>query len=98
MAASEFSRYESVPVVKLDARVRRYRGNIMVSGAQSEDVLELSEAAERIWLWIDGGRSIREIGRMLADEYEVAEEEACADTAELVEEFVEAGVVDLHTP
>lgn len=83
--------WEWVPRARLDARVRRVDGALLV--ARRQDVLELSETAATIWQLIDGKRSVRAIGEHLATEYDVELEVAVSDVVELVELFAERGLL-----
>src|SRR5687767_14216255 len=50
-------------------------------------VYTLSPVAARIWLLLDGTRSIDEVVSALCDEYDVTREQAAADVAELVSDL-----------
>lgn len=49
---------------------------------------ELNDTGSFLWKHIDGRRSAKELARMLAENYEVGEEVALADTQELLEQLV----------
>ncbi|MER5642202.1 PqqD family protein [Kitasatospora sp. NPDC002227] len=83
----------TVPVPKLEVRVRNVRGVIRI--AVPESAFDLSETAGFIWRRIDGRRTAAEIGRLLAAEYEVTAEEAVADTKEILASLAEEGAIAL---
>jgi Coenzyme PQQ synthesis protein D (PqqD) len=53
----------------------------------------LSPVAARIWQLMDGTRAIADIVAAVCDEYEVTEEVASADVAELLGSLHEAGLI-----
>jgi pyrroloquinoline quinone biosynthesis protein D len=81
-------------VRRLDARIRKLAGSILVAGPQ--EVRELSDTASFVWDRIDGSRTIGEIGEALAAEYDVDVKTATDDVAELVGELVAVEVVTLR--
>lgn len=95
--SGEADRYGDVPMLRLDTSIRRYRGLIRVATSQAEDVLELSDVAGWIFLRIDGTRSVRDIGRELAQQYDIDEETACADTLELLTDLAKAGAITIRS-
>ena len=87
---------DTVPVRRLDSRVRSVGGRFLVAGPTS--ALELDVTARSVWRAIDGGRSVSAIARSLADEYDVDPGTAVGDVVELVEELVRCEVVTLRQP
>jgi len=85
---------DAVPAPRLEARVRNLGDKVLVAGP--EQVLELADTAVVIWKSIDGKRTVREIGSLLASEYDVDEDTATRDVAELVEELVQGEIVRLR--
>lgn len=51
-------------------------------------IYTLNEIAARIWGLIDGRRSVREITRLLTDEYDVSEDVVMDDVSGFIEELV----------
>ncbi|MGW4272667.1 PqqD family protein [Streptomyces sp. SID10815] len=82
---------DQVPSCRPDVRVRNVRGNFLV--AVANNAFELSESASFIWKQIDGRRSVGDIGRLLAGEYEIDEETAIVDTKEILEFLAANGSV-----
>ncbi|MDX2292337.1 MULTISPECIES: PqqD family protein [Streptomyces] len=82
----------TVPRRKLEARMRKYRGVLVVANA--EEAMELDEVAEFIFKKIDGERSLAGIAGILSDTYDIETDEALADIIGMVGEFVEFGVVE----
>jgi hypothetical protein len=80
-----------VPSYRPDVRIRNVRGGYLV--AVAGNAFELSETATFIWKNINGRNSIAEIGKLLADEYDVDEETAIADTKEILQDLATAGSV-----
>jgi hypothetical protein len=58
-----------------------------------DDVYTLNETAARIWELIDGQRSLSEIRDLLVEEFDVGEDEAKQDVADLIAELEAAGTV-----
>jgi hypothetical protein len=83
----------SVPRVRLDASVRRFRGALLV--AVGERTLELTDSAAFLFRAVDGVRSVAAIGAMLAEDYDVPAEEAVEDAAGFLAELVECGVLEV---
>lgn len=86
---------DDVPERRLDARVRKLPGKLLVGGPRQ--VLELEGTATFVWNHIDGTRTIADIGRALSAEYDVDEATATQDVAEFVGDLLEVEVVELHT-
>ncbi len=84
-------------LMKQDSMVsREIMGEIILvpirrSAGEIDSIYSLNEVAARIWNLIDGDRSVHEIGRVIAEEYEVASEEALRDTVELCQQLVNLG-------
>ncbi|WP_240137679.1 PqqD family protein [Streptomyces sp. MUM 178J] len=85
----------SVPVPRLDVRIRKSRGKLTVAGP--EHVFELEGVILDIWKMIDGSRTIRDIGALISEEYDVPVGEAVDDTAEALMELVEHGLLTLRS-
>ena len=83
---------DSVPARRPDARGRRIRGRAYVGVGRR--MFEVDEVALFILKQVDGRSTMREIGRRLAAEYEIPDEEALTDSAELVSQLVAFGVVE----
>ncbi|MEV8509749.1 PqqD family protein [Actinoplanes sp. NPDC051475] len=86
----------TVPVRRLDERVRRYQGIVHLAGP--EEVFALDEVAEFIWRRIDGRRTIADLGADLAAEYDIDVGEACNDVADLITELVSHGAIAIAGP
>ncbi|PZT77242.1 MULTISPECIES: PqqD family protein [unclassified Streptomyces] len=93
MSGTQQNVHTSVPTRRLDARVRNVRGQMMVAGPTQ--AFELSETAAFIWKQIDGSNTVAQIGRLLASEYEVDEQTAVEDTAEVIAELAASSVITL---
>jgi hypothetical protein len=83
----------SVPQVRPDTRVRRFRGVLLV--AAGEDTLELTDSAAFLFQAVDGMRSVADIGAMLGEEYDIPLAEAVEDTAEFLADLADGGVIEL---
>jgi hypothetical protein len=53
----------------------------------------LDEIGAAIWERLDGHTTVREIGRALAAEYQVSEEQATSDALGLIQDLEQAGLV-----
>lgn len=58
-----------------------------------DSIYTLNEVASRVWQLIDGQRGVREIARVISEEYDVAPEEAAQDSLELLESLAAVGLV-----
>jgi pyrroloquinoline quinone biosynthesis protein D len=76
-----------------NVRVRRYRGRLFV--AAGDQALELEEAAETVFRGVDGTATAGEIAHRLSELYEVPEDEAVADSLQLLEALTEHGVLEV---
>lgn len=82
---------DSVPSLRLDARIRRLRGGkTLVAGPRQ--ALELSETAEFIRSRIDGASTVRQIAEAVVGEYDIDFGTAAADVLELIGTLMEAEV------
>jgi Coenzyme PQQ synthesis protein D (PqqD) len=86
----------SVPRRRLAARVRRFRGRLVV--AVDDVAHELAESAELIFTSIDGAATIDEIAVRLARCYGIDDDVARADTAEFVAWLVDHHLIDIDLP
>lgn len=82
-----------------DIVTREIAGEMMlvpVTGklAHLQQVFVLEGVGAHIWSQLDGDRSLQEVLDSVLDEYEVALEVARADMLELVDELLEAGLVE----
>jgi hypothetical protein len=82
-----------VPRVRPGLRVRNFRGRLLI--AHQEQALELSDTAAFIYRHIDGKRTVGDLGRLVAAEYDAPVETAVEDAAELLETLHEAHIVEL---
>jgi asparagine synthase (glutamine-hydrolysing) len=87
-------RLEVIPRQRMDTRARKFRGRLLVAGPD-ETAVELSESAMFIFRCIDGVRTASDIGKLLADEYGIPHQVATADTAELLAELADNGIIEL---
>ncbi|GII77159.1 hypothetical protein Sru01_21410 [Sphaerisporangium rufum] len=83
----------SVPRVRDDVRVRRYRGRLLVAGPV--DAYELTESAEFVFRRIDGRRTAGDIGALLAQEYDIAAAVAGQDVLDLLGELTVHQIIEL---
>jgi hypothetical protein len=68
---------------------RAIEGEVVIISPQESVLHELNGTASFIWLQANGERGTLEIAELLAGEYDVAPEEALADTRELVVHLAE---------
>lgn len=84
---------KSVPVHRLEPRVRNFQGKILISiGGQQ---LELADVAAYIFQQIDDESSVEQIGERVRLEYEIPTEIALSDVTELLLELSATKVIDL---
>lgn len=77
-------------------RVRNFRGRLVV--ARVDQAVQLEDAGALIWRQLDGVRTVAQVGDAVATEYDVAPDEARADTVELLTELAGLGLVTAVTP
>lgn len=73
-----------VPQQHPHAAWREVAGAVVIISPEDSVLHELNETASLIWKEANGQRTAQEIARRLAEEYEVEESAALADTCELV--------------
>ncbi|MFF5970037.1 PqqD family protein [Streptomyces sp. NPDC012769] len=81
----------SVPSRRLDARTRRTRSGMLIAGP--DQAFELTETAAEIWTLLDGRRTVAEIGRKLAETYDIDAETATNDVLEILETLAGSQVI-----
>ncbi len=70
---------------------------VIASGKASRDfhgMVKLNDSAADIWEWIAEGLSETEIAARLAEKYELPAEKAKADTAAMISQMSEAGLLE----
>jgi hypothetical protein len=82
----------TVPKRRVTARIRRFRGVLMVAGPM--ETFELTDSAEFVFRAVDGARTVAEIGELVAETYGVSLAEAVADISELISELVEHQIME----
>lgn len=90
MASTEAAT-DRVPRRKLDSRVRNYRDSLLVAGPQQ--AFKLSDTAAFVWRSLDGERTVADVARLVAAEYDVDYATALSDVDELLETLTTAGIV-----
>lgn len=94
MTAARTFNPDTVPRRCMEARMRKFRGTLFIANASL--AFELDEVAEFIFRQLDGRKTVREIGELLAGDYDVSVEQATADIAELLDELAENGMVEVN--
>lgn len=84
---------DAVPRRRPDMRMRRYRGRLLVAGPES--ALELSDSAAFILREVDSTRSVRDIGVLLAREYDIPEDIAVEDARDLLADLAKHQIIDI---
>jgi hypothetical protein len=84
-----------VPERGLQVRVRKVAGQLVVAGPDGTGSVELSDTAALVWRAIDGRRTVREVGALLAAEYDVDAEDAVQDVLDLVAGLAELGLLSV---
>ncbi len=86
---------ESVPRRNLNARMRKFRGKLIV--ASGPHAVELDEIGAFVFQRVDGSRTVLAIARQLAGEYDVSVEVAAEDIGDLLGQLAETDMVDAVT-
>lgn len=71
---------------------------VIASGKASHDfhgMVKLNDSAADIWEWISKDLSEADIAVRLAEKYELSEEKAKADTASMISQMAEAGLLEV---
>ncbi|MDN3358613.1 PqqD family protein [Actinomadura sp. DC4] len=84
---------ESVPKRRTNVRARKFRGQLLVS--INEEMFELSDSAAFIYRGINGRRSVREIGVLLAEKYAIPVDAAVGDVAELLDALARSDILEM---
>ncbi len=65
----------------------------MLFDANAGRLYELNESAKTMWILCDGKRSVGEVARAMAAEYDAPAEKLAADTAAFVKKMMELGLL-----
>jgi pyrroloquinoline quinone biosynthesis protein D len=84
---------EAVPRRRLDVRIRRFRGAVLVANATQ--AFELDDVAAFLLMKVDGVRSVEQLGELMAEKYGLSAIEARTTTVELLDEMREHGVLEI---
>ncbi len=71
---------------------------VIASGEASRNfhgMVKLNDSAADIWEWISEGHSENAIASKLAEKYELSEDKAKADTAAMIAQMTEAGLLEV---
>lgn len=85
-----------VPRPKLDARVRNLGGTLVVGWADRS--VELDDVTALIWRAADGRHTIADIGKLVADEYDVGLAEAISDATSVLTQLHEMELIEFLDP
>ncbi|MCT9088891.1 PqqD family protein [Streptomyces sp. ASQP_92] len=83
----------TVAALPLNVKIRNHRGKTIVGGYQH--FFELTESAAYIWRQIDGIRTVTDIARLIAEEYDIDQETVIEDVVELFTELAEHDVIKI---
>ncbi len=70
-------------------------GESLLLDTRSNTYYALEDAGGRAWELLEGGQPLRQVHRLLLDEYEVGPDELERDLLELLETLLENGLVEL---
>lgn len=66
---------------------------------QRGDYYSLNKVGARLWMLVDGTKSIDELAKLITDEFEITHDQAVNDVAELAEQLVKEELVKVaETP
>lgn len=82
-----------IPRQHPQAAWREVEGAVVIISPQDSVLHELNETASLVWKQADGTRTAQQIAARLAEEYEVEEATALADTLELVARLAEKNLL-----
>jgi hypothetical protein len=78
-----------------DTAFREIEGLAYVVDPATSELHSFSEVATRIWVLLDGKRTVSQVVDIVADEFDVDRATAEADTFELLEELFAKGLIVL---
>jgi hypothetical protein len=78
-----------------DTAFREIEGLAYVVDPGTSDLHSFSEVATRIWVLLDGERTVSQVVDVVVDEFKVDRATAEADTLELLDELLAKGLVVL---
>jgi hypothetical protein len=84
---------DAVPVISSDVIGRQIETEAVLVLASKAQVKVLNETGAFIWSAVDGKRSIKEISKLVSDEFAVDQEQAEQDTLEFVLDLKDKGIV-----
>ncbi|WP_030019999.1 PqqD family protein [Streptomyces monomycini] len=87
---------EAVPRRSLTARMRKFRGKLLV--ASGPHAVELDELGAFVFRRVDGSATVQGIAEQLAAEYDVSVEVAAQDIGELLAQLADSGMVEAAGP
>jgi hypothetical protein len=76
---------DTVPQLHAQVAARAVAGQMLIVLADRGEVMVLNDTGTRLWAWIDGIRSVREIVGALAETYKIEVGQAEADTRGFLE-------------
>ncbi|MER5557162.1 PqqD family protein [Streptomyces sp. NPDC002506] len=83
----------TVAALPLNVKIRNHRGKTIVGGYRH--FYELTESAAFIWRQIDGVRTVSDIARLIAEEYDIDQATVVGDVVELFTELAEHDVIKI---
>ncbi|MFF2132093.1 PqqD family protein [Streptomyces olivochromogenes] len=83
---------EAAPWRSLGVRVRRVKGDFLIG--EEDRALLLTGPAQLIYSSLDGKRTVAEIAQLIAEEYDIDEDEALGDAREFLDDLAARGVVE----
>jgi len=86
---------DDVPARRLDTRIRRMDGSLVL--AFGETVVQLSESGALLYEHMDGRRTVGMLAAVLAETYELSEQEALTDTGEFLGYLLENSLAEVRT-
>lgn len=87
-------RADSIPRLREGADGQRFGSDFVVMDPEGRMLRGLNDTAARIWELTDGRRTVREISRVVADEYGVDVERVLGDCLRLLERLAGHGLLD----
>ncbi|MCU1640740.1 MAG: hypothetical protein JWN03_1015 [Nocardia sp.] len=86
---------ESIPVRRLDIRVRSIRGSLLVVNHEHQ-MIELADVGALLFRSADGKRTIGELAGLLVAEFGIDVESALADTVEFMADLAATAFIEQY--
>src|SRR5689334_5698434 len=93
---SEVSMVDRIPERSSSTAWQIVEGELILLRLKADELLGLNHVARRIWELSDGTRTVAQIARVLASEFDVSTESVLTDSCHFINELAAMGAVILR--